>query len=80
MIDIFRRYFVVILLSVIILIIWGGVLLLSDKRHSTINANAEMYTKPLSSTFDEDVLNAVSKRTTDSFPILPSSFFELTTD
>ena len=77
MLEIFRKYFIVIVLSVIILIVWGGIVLVADKRNSTVNPNAETYTKPLSPTFNVEVINAVSKRTSDSFPILPSSFFEL---
>ncbi|MDY0097460.1 MAG: hypothetical protein RBS01_03875 [Candidatus Dojkabacteria bacterium] len=80
MLDIFRRYFIVLLLAIIILIVWGGIILLSDKRNSTLNPNAEIYTKPLNGTFNEEILDTVAKRTTDSFPILPSSFFELDTD
>jgi len=80
MLEIFRRYFIVLLLAIIILIVWGGILLLSDKRHSTINPNAEVYTKPLEGTFNEEILDTVAKRTRDSFPILPSSFFELDAD
>ena len=75
--EIFRRYFVVILLTAIIVIVWGGILLLSDKKNSTINPNAQTYTKPLSPTFDGDVIKAVDERTEKSFPIPPTSFFEL---
>ncbi len=80
MLQIFRRYFIVLLFTIIILIVWGGIFLLSDKRYSTINPNAEMYIKPLSPTFNVEILETAAKRTKDSFPILPSSFFELDTD
>lgn len=75
--EIFRRYFVVILLTAIIVIVWGGILLLSDKKHSTINPNAQTYTKPLSPTFDSDVIETVKEKTEKSFPVSPASFFEL---
>ena len=75
--ELFRRYFVIIVLLVMVVIIWGGIMLFSNRRFSTINPNAELYTKPLSSKFDEEILKTVSERTKESFPTLPSSFFEL---
>jgi len=75
--EIFRKYFWVILLTVMVGIAWGGILLVSNKTFSTINPNAENYTKPLASKFDEELLNLISEKTKDSFPVLPESFFEL---
>jgi len=60
-----------------LLIVWGGVELLSDRVFSTLNPNAEMYTKPLKPSFDEEVLDTMSGRIRSSFPVLPSVFFEL---
>ncbi len=78
--EVFRRYFVVILLSIIIAIVWGGVLIFSKESFSTLNPNAETYTKPLSPKFDEEILDAVSERIQNGFAIQPSSFFEMTKD
>lgn len=78
--ETFRKYFAVILLSIIIAIVWGGVLIFSKKSFSTINPNAESYTKPLAAKFDEDILKAVSERIGSGFAIQPSSFFEMTKD
>lgn len=76
--EIFRKYFVVILLSIIIAIVWGGVLIFSKDSFSTLNPNAELYTKPLSHNFDSEVLKQVSERIENGFAIQPSSFFEMT--
>jgi hypothetical protein len=78
--EIFRKYFVVIILTVIVAIAWGGVVLVSNKTFSTLNPNAENYTKPISPTFNEELLNTISERTRDSFPVLPESFFDLNPD
>lgn len=78
--EVFRRYFIVILLSIIIAIVWGGVLIFSKESFSSLNPNAETYTKPLSPKFDEEVLDAVSERIQNGFAIQPSSFFEMTKD
>jgi len=75
--EIFRKYFVVIILTIIIAIVWGGVLLVSNRTFSTLNPNAESYTKPLNSKFNEELLDTISERTRDSLAIPPESFFEL---
>jgi hypothetical protein len=77
--ETFRKYFFIILLAVIIAIVWGGVLLYSKQNFSTINPNAEQYTKPLSPKFDETILNDVSERIISGYAIPPESFFEMTT-
>lgn len=76
--ETFRKYFFIILLAVIIGIVWGGVLLYSKQNFSTINSNAELYTKPLSPKFDEEILNDVSERIKSGYAIQPESFFEMT--
>lgn len=76
--ETFRKYFVIILLAIIIAIVWGGVLLYSRQNYSTINANAELYTKPLSPKFDETILKEVSDRIKSGYAIQPESFFEMT--
>lgn len=73
--EIFRKYFFVILLSVLIAIVWGGVLIYSKRSFSTVNKNAELYTAPLSSSFDEEVLNSISERIDSGYAIPPKSFF-----
>ena len=75
--EIFRKYFVVIILTIIIAIVWGGVLLVSNRTFSTLNPNAETYTKPLNPKFNEDLLNDISERTEDTLAVPPSEFFEL---
>lgn len=78
--EIFRKYFFVILLAIIIAIVWGGVLIYSKRSFSTMNDNAKQYTEPLNPTFDEEVLNDVSKRIDSEYAIPPSSFFDMEKD
>ncbi len=75
--ETFRKYFFIILLAIIIGIVWGGVLIYSKQNFSTINSNAELYTKPLSPKFDETILNEVSERIKSSYAIQPESFFDM---
>lgn len=76
--ETFRKYFVIILLSVIIAIVWGGIAVFSSKSLTTINPNAERYTKPLNPKFNEEILDLVSERIESGFAIQPDSFFEMT--
>ena len=75
--EYFRKYFIIIILTVAIAIIWAGTLVFSKDSFTSINANAERYTKPLSPKFDSETLDAVSTRIKDGFAIQPSSFFEM---
>jgi hypothetical protein len=75
--EIFRKYFVVILLTIIVCIVWGGITLFSGRISSSINPNAEVYVKPLNPKFDEEIIEEVSERTKESFPISPEDFEEL---
>lgn len=78
--ELFRKYFAVILLTAVIIIAWGGIVLVSDKKKSTIREGVEEYTQPLKATFNGEVIEEVDQRTKDSFPILPSEFFKLDQD
>jgi len=75
--ETFRKYFFIILLAVIIGIVWAGVLVYSKQNFSTINSNAETYTKPLNPKFDEKILKNVSQKIKSSYAIQPESFFEM---
>ena len=75
--EYFRKYFVVIVLTAVIGIVWGGILILSKESFTTINPNAQNYTKPLNPTFDQETLDSVSERIKTGFAIQPLSFFEM---
>jgi len=75
--EYFRKYFIIIILTVAIAIIWAGTLVFSKETFTSINANAERYTKPLNPKFDSETLDAVTTRIKDGFAIQPSSFFEM---
>jgi len=78
--EILKKYIVGIVLLVIVGIIWAGFSLLADKIFLDVNPNASAYTKPLDKNFDIETLEKISKRTQESFPILPSEFFSLNED
>lgn len=75
--EIVKKYITGIVLLIIVAIVWVGLLLISDKVFSEVNPNAQTYTKPLNKNFDTETLDKVNKRIADSFPILPSEFFNL---
>ncbi len=67
--EVFRKYFVVILLTIVVAIVWGGILLFSGRSSVSVNPNVEKYIKPLDAKFDEEILQEVSERAQESFPI-----------
>ena len=78
--EIIKKNIVGIVLLLVIAIIWGGLLLISKRVFSEVNPNAQSYTKQLSKTFDTETLEKITKRTESSFPVLPSEFFDLTSE
>ena len=78
--EIIKKYIVGFVLLGVVAVIWVGLLLISDKVFSEVNPNASTYTKPLQNSFDLETLENISERTTSSFPVLPSEFFNLDTD
>ena len=50
-------------------IVWGGILLFSGRSSVSVNPNVEKYIKPLDAKFDEEILQEVSERAQESFPI-----------
>ena len=75
--ELFKKYFIVILLTAIIAIVWGGILLVSNKKGSTIREGVQEYTQPLKATFNGEIIEEVNQRTKDSFTILPDKFYKL---
>ncbi len=75
--EIVKKYLSVLIFTAIVVILWVGFLLISRKPSSSINPNVQEYTKPLKSSFDEEILKDVSKRVKETFAIPPSSFFEM---
>lgn len=78
--EIIKKYIVGIVLLIVVAILWVGISLISERVFSEVNPNASTYTKPLQKDFDLETLENISKRTTSSFPVLPSEFFNLDTD
>lgn len=75
--EVLKKYMLVIVLLIVVVIAWIGTFFFSKQQFVPINPNATIYTKPLKTTFDKESLQKVDERTKNSFPVLPSEFFEL---
>jgi hypothetical protein len=56
---------------------WIGFSIYFQRVDLDIDPNATNFTKPISSSFNTEVLGEVSDRTDESFPISPQEFLKL---
>ena len=78
--ELFKKYLIGMVLILVVAIVWGALIFVEKKVFVTLNPNASSYTKPIRPTFDDETLDEVSKRTNDSFPVLPREFLNLKDD
>ena len=58
-------------------IAWVGFTVYSQTLELDINPNAANFIKPISSSFDTEVLNDITTKTKESFPVSPQEFLRL---
>lgn len=67
----------ILIFLLVVTIAWVGFSIYSQVIELDINPNAENFTKPISSTFDTEVLDDISTKTEESFPVSPQEFLRL---
>jgi hypothetical protein len=73
-----KKSLLALVLLLVVALIWVGSTIYFSSTDIDVNPNASSYTKQLSTSFDEDELNAVTERTSKSFSVSPSQFLNLT--
>lgn len=75
--SLIKKILPVLIILLIVAVAWVGFSIYSQSINIDINPNATNFTKPISSTFDEEILEEVESKTDESFPISPREFLEL---
>ena len=75
--SLIKKVLPVLIALLIISIAWIGVSLYFQDTSIDIDPNATNYTKPINSSFDTDIIDEVSVRTEESFPVSPQEFLRL---
>lgn len=74
-----KKMLPILILLLIVAVIWVGVSLHSQNIDLDINPKADDFTAPISDSFDMDVVEKLSDKTQQSFPISPNEFLRLNT-
>ncbi|MDD3474780.1 MAG: hypothetical protein PHP08_02655 [Candidatus Dojkabacteria bacterium] len=75
--SLIKKIFPVLITLLIVAIAWVGFSLYFQDTIVDVDADATNYTKPINSSFDTDIIEEVSIRTEESFPVSPQEFLKL---
>jgi len=75
--DIIKKYISAIILLFVVVIVWAGLAFFLDSQSSYSEVNIEIYTNPMNSTFSQEELDDVNKRTLRTLPVSPKEFINL---
>ncbi len=75
--DIIKKYISAIILLFVVVIVWAGLAFFLDSKSSYSEVNIEIYTNPMNSTFSQEELDDVNKRTLRTLPVSPKEFINL---
>ncbi len=67
----------ILIFLLIVTVAWVGFSIYSQVIELDINPNAGNFTKPISTTFDTEILDDISTKTEESFPVSPQEFLRL---
>lgn len=75
--SLIKKIIPILIILLVMSIAWIGFSIYFQKTGVDIDPNATNFTKPISPSFNLEVLEEVSTKTEESFPVSPSEFFEL---
>ncbi|MCD4756028.1 hypothetical protein K8R20_00180 [bacterium] len=75
--SVLKKILPVLIFLLVVVVAWVGFSLYSQIIELDINPNAVNFTKPISATFDTEVLEDISTKTKESFPVSPQEFLRL---
>lgn len=73
-----KKSVLALVLLLIVAVVWVGSTIYFSTNTVDVNPNASSYTKQLSTSFNQEELDAVTERTSGSFTVSPSQFLNLT--
>jgi Cu/Ag efflux pump CusA len=75
--SLIKKILPVLVALLVIAIAWVGFSLYFQETTVDVDPDATNYTKPINSSFDTEVIEEVSIRTEESFPVSPQEFLKL---
>jgi hypothetical protein len=75
--SLIRRIIPILIFLLVVAVAWIGFSIYFQSSGVEVDTNATNYTKPISPTFNKEVLDKVSSKTAESFPVSPDEFLKL---
>lgn len=72
-----KRILPILILLLIVAVVWVGFSVYFQTVTIDINPNATNFTKPINDYFDTEVLDEITAKTQESFPVSPEEFLKL---
>lgn len=75
--SLIKKILPVLIILLIVSVAWVGFSLYFQRTDIDIDPNATNFTKPINSSFDTEIIDEISIRTQESFPVSPQEFLKL---
>lgn len=75
--NLINKILPVLIFLLVVSAVWIGFSIYFQSIDLEVDPKAKDFTKPISSTFDMEVLETVAERTEESFPVPPQEFLDL---
>jgi Cu/Ag efflux pump CusA len=75
--SLIKKILPVLVAVLIMAVVWVGFSLYFQETAIDVDPDATNYTKPINSSFDTEIIEEVSTRTQESFPVSPQEFLKL---
>lgn len=72
-----KKILPILVLLLVVSIAWIGFSIYWGSVNLDIDPDATNYTKPINSSFDQEILDEVTEKTESSFPVSPQEFLRL---
>ena len=75
--SLIKRVLPILVFLLLVAIAWIGFSIYFQSADLEVDSKATIYTRPINSTFNTEIIEEVSTRTSDSFPVSPDEFLRL---
>lgn len=77
MMEILRKTMAALVLLLVVVMLWVGSHVYFESTQVEVDPKVDSFTEQLSSSFDLEVLDEITERTRENFPVAPEVFFNL---
>jgi len=78
--EIIKKSILALILLLVVAIVWVGSSIYFQSTSVDVNPNAKSYTESINESFDIEILEEISQKTSNSFPTSPQEFLTLGED